>query len=133
MSSSFQPKETPILVKGFKNNEASSTISKGMAVKLDTAADDGVKLCSATADTSVGIAMQDIAAGAWGDVMLYGVAVCLAGGTVHRLDRVGPDTASKVAAIATDKKTVLGIALREAAANELFEVLLTGPGVLLSI
>lgn len=133
MASSFQPKETPLHVRGFKNNEASATISKGMAVKLDTAGDDGVVKCSATADNAIGVAMQDIVAGARGDIMLLGVAVCLAGGTVHRGDRVGPDTSSTVSAIATDKKSVLGVSLREAAATELFEVLLTGPGVLLSI
>lgn len=133
MALSNTPRAVPLHVRGFKNGEASATISKGMAVKLNTSADAEVLKCSATADLAIGIALEDIAADAWGDIQLLGVAVCLAGGSVTRGDRVGPDAASKVATIATDKKTVLGMALRSAALDEYFEVLMTGPGVLLSI
>jgi hypothetical protein len=114
----------PVMVVGKKNVEAAATILKGMAVKFDTSADDGVLKCTTTADAVVGIAMEDIAAGKWGNIQTAGLAVCLAGGNVTKGDLVGPDAASKVATIATDKKTSIGRANRTAATDELFEVVL---------
>jgi len=131
MAASFTPREVPIYSIGKKNNEASATISKGMACKLDTAADDGIKKCSATTDPAIGIAREDIVVGTWGGVLVLGTAVCLAGGMVHRGDKVSPDSASKVATTTTNKDRVLGIANREAVVGELFEVLL-GVGATLS-
>lgn len=124
MAASFQARSMPDMVLGKKNTEASATILKGMAVKFDTSVDDGVLKCTTTADATVGIAMEDIPAGKWGNIQTEGLAVCLAGGTVTKGDLVGPDAASKVATIATDKKTILGRANRSAAADELFEVVL---------
>lgn len=122
MAASNTPRPQPLQVVGKKNSDV-AVISKGMAVKIDTAVEDGVKKCTATSDPAIGVAMADIAVGAWGDIQVLGVAVCLAGGAVTRGDKVSPDAASKVATTTTNKDRVLGIANRSAALNELFEVI----------
>lgn len=121
MAASNTPRSMPREIMGKKNTDV-AVISKGMAVKLDTAADDGVKKCTATTDHAIGVAMADIAIGSWGDIQVRGLAVCLAGGAVTRGDYVSPDTASKVATTVTNKDRLVGIANRSAALNELFEV-----------
>lgn len=131
MSSSNTPRRAPIMTISAKNTDV-AVISKGMAVMLDTAADDSVKKCTATTSKAIGIACQDIAVGAWGDIDVFGRTVCLAGGTVHRGDYVSPDTASKVATTTTNKDRVIGQAQREALVNELFEVLIGVPATLSS-
>ncbi len=130
MAASNTPRSIPLSIRGKKNTDV-AVISKGMAVKFDTAADDGVKKCTATTDKVNGIAMEDIAVGAIGNIQVGGLAVCLAGGAVTRGDRVSPDAASKVATTTTNKDAVIGIANRSAALNELFEVEL-GVGTTLS-
>ena len=122
MAASNTPRSQPLQILGKKNSDV-AVISKGMAVKIDTAVEDGVKKCTATTDPAIGVAMADIAVGAWGDIQVLGVAVCLAGGAVTRGDKVSPDAASKVATTTTNKDRVLGIANRSAALNELFEVI----------
>lgn len=122
MAASNTPRSQPLQILGKKNSDV-AVISKGMAVKIDTAVEDGVKKCTATSDPAIGVAMADIAVGAWGDIQVLGLAVCLAGGNVTRGDKVSPDAASKVATTTTNKDRVLGIANRSAALNELFEVI----------
>jgi hypothetical protein len=132
MASSFVPREVVLEAISRKNTEAAASILKGMAVKNDPALDDGALKCSATDDKAIGIARYDAAPGEWFAVLTRGVAVALAGGGITRGDRIGPDAASKTALIATDKKTVLGVAQRSAVLDELYELQL-GSGVLLSI
>lgn len=131
MALSNTPRSMPRQILGKKNTDV-AIISKGMAVKLDTAADDGVLKTTAVTDKTLGVAMSDIAVGGWGDIQVTGLAVCLAGGSVTRGDRVTGDAASKVATTTTDKNNLLGIANRSAALNELFEVEL-GIGGTLSV
>jgi hypothetical protein len=124
MSSSNTPRETVQFAISVKNAEASATLSLGMACKLDTASDDGVLKCTATGDGAIGIVRKDILAGKYGSVLISGRAVALAGGTVHRGDLVGVDASSTVSTIATDKKSALGRAAREALVGEYFELIL---------
>lgn len=131
MASSFTPRTFPILKRGKKNTD-SVTISKGKAVKLDTAADDAVKLCAATTDKIYGVAIADIAVGDVGEIGVIGVYPALAGGTVHRGDRIGCDASGNFIANTTDHLPVAGLSEREALSTELFEAMLTGPGPTLS-
>jgi len=121
MAASNTPRSMPVEVIG-KKNTSGSTISKGMPVKLDTAADDGIAAATAATDHSIGIAMADIPANGWGDIQLRGLAICLAGGTVTRGDYVTANGSSKVITTTTNKDRLLGVANRSAAVNELFEV-----------
>ena len=131
MALSFTPRSVPIASVSKKNTDV-AVISRGMAVKLDTAVDDGVKKCAATTDPAIGVADKDIAVGEWGNVVTLGAPmVCLAGGAVTRGDKVSPDANSKVATTTTNKDRVIGIANRSAALDELFEVL-SIPGAYLS-
>lgn len=130
MALSNTPRTVLIFASALKSTEASSTILKGQPVKLDTAVDDGCKLCSAATDKAIGVALQDIAPGNWGAVAHFGRVPCLAGGSVSRGDNVGPNGAGKVATTTTNKDRVIGQAARAAATDELFEVLMIGPPTL---
>lgn len=128
---SFQPREVPLFSRD-KKNTSGSTILKGSAVKLSATVDDEIALCAATTDVVYGIARNDIADKDYGSIGVIGTFVCLAGGTVTRGTRVGPDSAGKIVAASGDKVTVAGVAERSAALNDLFEVTL-GVGITTSV
>lgn len=129
MSHSNTPRSIPIMVVGKKNTD-SAAIALGAPVKLDTATDDGVKNVAATTDHAIGIAMTAMAVNQWGDVMLIGQAIALAGGTITRGDYVSPGTGSGVTTTTTNKDRALGQANRSAAVGELFELLVGIPATL---
>ncbi|HEX4334706.1 MAG TPA: DUF2190 family protein [Polyangiaceae bacterium] len=128
---SFQPRELPILSKS-KKNSSGSIIPKGTPVKLDTATDDCVVPTAATTDLVYGIARSDIAVNDYGDIGVVGTFIALAGGTITRGQRVGPDATGKIVAATADKVSVIGMAERSAVLSDLFEVTL-GVGITTSV
>lgn len=114
-------------------NKSGSTLAKGAAVKIEATNDDGVALATAPATDDVfGIVMADIPDQGWGQVQTRGKAICLAGGTVTKGDRLTVAAGGKLitwTAAAGANACVAGTAQRSAVLNDLFEVELAGPAV----
>lgn len=113
---------TEVQAKSFKNNEASTTIAKGRAVKLDTSVDNGTAVLRATAAaiTVIGIALEDIPAGEFGMVQTGGVFIdATSSGAIADLAFVISDATGQilVAAGTETKGQVLGWAVGAAASN----------------
>lgn len=132
MALSFAPREIPVLSVS-KKNSTGAPIVKGKLVKLNASNDDEILLCAADTDAFFGITRADIPIGEFGDIGVIGQYAALAGGSVTRGQKVGPDATGNVIAVTVDKKTIAGLANRSAASTELFEIILTGPGLQASI
>lgn len=103
-------------------NQTGGTIAKGTIVKYHTTGDVGriVKAAAAT-DPLLGVAMADIPDGAYGDVQVGGIGICLGGGVVAQGAQVTSDANGKGAA-AAGGNSMLGLALTPATLDNFFEV-----------
>lgn len=127
----FTPRELPILSIA-KYNNTGSAIAKGVAVKLSQSVDDEIAVCDTPGtDVFYGVAREAIANGAWGDVLVLGKAVILAGGTFTQGKRLTVGTGGKFvewAPSAGDTDLIAGVSERDGADTYLTEMILTGPG-----
>lgn len=94
------------------------------ALELGTATDQ-VDVCDGATDLVVGILQNKPTAGQAAAIRTHGISKCVAGGTIARGDRVGTTNAGKMVAKTADADLVVGIALKAAASDEIFPVLLT--------
>jgi hypothetical protein len=121
-----------------KKNNSGATIPRGTVVKISAATDDLIILPAAIADAALGVVMNDILTGQWGDVQIGGLAVALAGtGGVVRGDRLTHDTAGfgrvfTAAPAGGTNNALIGVANRtQATAGQLVEIWLQRPGAML--
>lgn len=125
----FTPRAIPESIRS-KINKTGTAIGANLVVKASTADDDGVLLPAAVTDDVCGVTMEAIADKTYGSVQLRGLALCTAGGTVTKGDRLMLTTAGKVitwTAAAGSNAAVVGTANRSAVLDEVFEVELAGP------
>jgi len=110
-------------------NITGAVISQGLIVKVNAAPTviDEITLAAANTDAFLGVAMNDIADDAYGDIQTGGVALVLGGAAVAIGARVMSDANGK-GITGTATNAILGIAKTVGALNELFEVQLSGPG-----
>jgi len=104
-----QPRERDCkVVPGY--NGTGGTLSKGTIVKLKTSGvDDEIIAAAADTDAYLGILRNDVADGAYGDVVIGGTCVALTGAAVTKGSRVMFDTGA-VVITATTGKTFVGVA-----------------------
>lgn len=103
-------------------NLTGGTIARGTIVKYHTTGDVGriVKAAAAT-DPLLGVAMNDIPDGAYGDVQVGGIGLVLGGGAVTQGAQVTSDANGK-GAVAAGGNSMLGLALTVGALDAFFEV-----------
>jgi hypothetical protein len=132
MAASFTPREVPILSIG-KKNTSGGALAKGTIVKLK-AADDEIEAASGVTDELYGVTRHQADDGEWVEILVYGVAIVVAGGTIARGNRLTTDASGNAVAAAPAtgvNNSILGLANRAAASTELFEVVLAGPGTIM--
>lgn len=102
-------------------------IVKGTAVKLDSTGLN-VSTCSATTDKAVGIA-QNTTAGNAGDLVEVALegsgAKGLANATINAGDILGVNANGKIQKVASASDRVIGTALQDASASDLFSMVVT--------
>lgn len=110
-------------------NTSGSDMAKGVIVKLKATptVPDEIDLEATNTGAILGVTMEAITNGSWGNVQIRGKAAVLAGGTIAVGARCMPTTGGK-SLTATAGNTVLGLAVTAGASNELHEVELLGPG-----
>lgn len=126
----YTPTEMPFVSRS-KKNTTGGTLSKGTAVKLKTTANDEILACAADGDVFYGIVREDILDGAWGDIMVIGKAVVLAGGTFTQGVQLKASTGGKLIAWTAASGAVAhiaGVSERDGAADTLTEAWINGPG-----
>lgn len=113
------------------HNTTNATIAKGTIVKYKATGDREILPSAAATDALLGVAGEDIPVDAWGQVVVRGVALTLAGAALTQGAAVtsgATTTAGKAIAASVAGSTVLGIAREVGAADVLVEVELAGPG-----
>jgi len=110
-------------------NTSGSKISKKTLVKLkDGTVDDEVIPTAAATDAIYGVAYEDIADDAYGDIQVHGRAIVVSAGAVTKGSRVTHGSGAKGAA-ASGGNSFIGTAVTTAGgADEDIEVELLGPG-----
>ena len=108
-------------------NKSGADLAAGVVVVLDGTNFEGIKLPASADDAQLGITMNAIPNGTYGDVQTRGVAVGLSGGAISAGARLGANTAGKLIPIASGK-AFIGIAKTDASDGDLFELELCGPG-----
>lgn len=128
----FTPREVPLMKRSMKNTSGGD-MAKGVAVKLGANGSDEIALAAAVSDVAVGLASHVIVDTEQGDVIMHGVGVGLAGGSITAGALLTMTTGGKLVAAspaAGVNNQLIGVALRDASTDELFEVLLT-PGAIM--
>lgn len=111
----------PLLIKTFK---ATGTINKNNIVKFGSNDDEVVEAAAAT-DLVIGVAVEAAVSGGRVDVILFGIAQVVAGGTITRGNMVvssASGTAVQQAAASGVNNIVLGQAIDSAVSGDEFRV-----------
>ena len=114
--------EVPILQTTLKSTGDLSAKQFSL-VKLDTANNESVVVCSANSDRVVGVVTNKPTAGQPATVMCYGITKVQAGGTITRGDPLMSD-ASGHAVTATGTNPSFALALSSSASGQLFDALI---------
>jgi hypothetical protein len=108
-------------------NGTGGALLQGSFVKLSGATKNQIVAAPDNDDPVLGVLMQDVADGTYGECQIEGVAKTLAGGTIAVGARVMPTTAA-VGLTCTLGHAVIGVAVTAGSSGALFEMELTGPG-----
>lgn len=110
-------------------NGTGGTLSQGTFVKLKASPTykNEIEASAGNNDPVLGVLMNDLATGVYGECQIRGVAQVLASTTVAVAARVMPTTGGKSLA-ATAGAACIGVAVTAGATDTLHEVELTGPG-----
>lgn len=110
-----------------KSCKAGSAISANTILKMG-ADDDSLIPATAVSETLIGVAVDAIASGDYGEVMLSGIARVKIGGTVTRGDKITTNASAQGVTAAPGAGTnngIIGIALMSGVANDIIPVLLS--------
>ena len=109
----------------FTTGISNAAIGANLAVMVDSAVIDGVKLPTGATVETLGITAEAVtASGCTISVQHAGMAKVIAAGTVARGDKVKIDTAGKITTTTTQGDLCIGIVMKGCATGELATVLL---------